>query len=84
VTIVTGAGVALISGNAIDQAVMHDVSEEELFARGTLGLDLRFTQRVALHPSLTYFHGLQTGDVSAAVFGCGVRFGGPTYEGLSF
>ena len=83
-TIVLGGGAAMISGDALDENVTRDISEEMFFARGTVGLDLRFTQRFAVHPSVTLYHGLETGEVGAVVAGFAFRFGGPAYEGLSF
>ena len=73
-----------ISGDALDQDETLALSEEALFARATVGLDLRFTQRFAVHPSVTIFHGLKTGDASVILAGCAFRIGGPAYEGLSF
>jgi hypothetical protein len=84
VTIVLGGGGAFISGDALDEPETQALDEEALFARGTLGLDLRFTQRFAVHPSVTIFHGLSSGESSVILAGCAFRIGGPAYQGLSF
>jgi hypothetical protein len=83
-TIVLGGGLALMGGDAIGDELTEDLGDELLYGRATLGFDLRFTQRFAVHPSATLMQGLQTRDARIIVMGCGFRIGGPSYEGLSF
>jgi hypothetical protein len=83
-TIDLGAGAVMLGGDALGWAESEELSNEQFFVRGTIGLDLRLNQRIAVHPSVTYLSGITTGTASAIVGGCALRLGGPIYDDLSY
>jgi hypothetical protein len=83
-TIQFGGGLSYIYGDGFDQPVTKAISDEALFVRGSAGLDLRISQRFAIHPAFSLYHALDTDEVGVMMAGCGFRIGGPIYEGLLY
>ncbi len=53
-------------------------------ARGSVGLDLRVSPKVALHPELTVMKSFQDGDTLLYILGFGINFGAqPDYSDLA-